>query len=307
VTAGDARRIAFVGLGQMGGQLSAHIAGALPAGYEVVGFDLDRGRAEHAGEASGIGIAADIEAAMTGAHVVCLSVPDGSAVAQVVASIPRDVAAGVVVIDFSSVSPDEAARFAADLGALGGRYFDAPVTGGVAGARAGTLTTMVGGPAAFPDDLTWLLEAFSKRVVFTGASGTGALLKTISNMIGNITTLVSIEGILVARAAGIPDEVYLEVFNNGPARSFFSEFRYPNYVLTGTFDAGMRLGLVNKDLGIALEAAASLGVRPRVCEVGRGIWRAAMGELTPEADTTQVVQYVSMSETGSPWPSGDVG
>ena len=295
--------ITFVGLGKMGFHLARHVCEqARSRGAHVRGYDIDPNRRAEANQAYGLDVVEDLETALRESSVMCLSVPDGTAVEQVLSSQRGGgVLAETNVLDFSSISPSDARRFSALMADEGGRYFDAPVTGGVAGAEEGTLTTMVGGDSPLPADIEWVPASFSGRVVPTGPSGTGALLKSINNMIGNIASLVSMEGILLARAGGIADDVFLDVINNGPARTYFSAVRYPRYVLSNTFDAGMTLGLVNKDLGIALEAAMELGVQPPMSMLGREIWRTALRRAGRDADTTRIIDTVSLEASGRGW------
>lgn len=300
---GSARRVVFVGLGKMGENLSRHVRGALPGGMEMAVFDIDRRRTEEVAgtlQASPLGSVAGIRAG----DLVCLSVPDGAVVASLVGDLEAAGAlAGTRILDFSSVSPHEATAFADRCAAAGGAYHDCPVTGGVVGARAGTLTTIVGGSDQLPEASLWPIQAFSKHVVRAGRVGSGALMKTLSNMVGNVAAIVSMEAIIIAKRAGVSDEVVLDLFNNGPARSYYSEVRYPNYVLTGTFDAGMRLGLVLKDLAIAMEAATKFGVSPSVCESGVAAWSRALDEQGADADTTRAIVSVTRAIAGTTWES----
>jgi 3-hydroxyisobutyrate dehydrogenase len=296
-------RIVFVGLGQMGFHLARHVqAAAGPRGVAVHGHDVDEERRTAAAASYGLDVVDDMMELVASGTLVCLSVPDGTVVEEILRTqFPEASWDGVAVLDFSSVAPDHAQRFAGQLAERGGLYFDAPVTGGVVGADEGTLTTMIGGHAAVPEDLEWVPRSFSSTVVWTGPSGTGALLKSISNMIGNIASLVTMEGIVLARSAGIPDDVLLSVLNNGPARSYFSSVRYPRYVVPGTFDAGMKLGLVNKDLGIALAYAMELGIQPELCLMGRELWRTALRRAGSEADTTRIIETVALHAAGREW------
>jgi 3-hydroxyisobutyrate dehydrogenase-like beta-hydroxyacid dehydrogenase len=125
------------------------------------------------------------------------------------------------------------------------------------------------------------------------------LVKTLNNMIFNIGSIATMEGIIVARKAGIPDDTLLDVLNHGTAATYFTEVRYPKYVRTRTFDAGMRVGLVNKDLGIALDAAVDAGCDLRLCAAGRQMWADALAALGPDADSTLMMDVVAQATTGT--------
>jgi len=294
------RRVVFVGLGRMGIHLAGHVsAGAAGDGSSLLAFDVDRAARERAA-AVGLTVVDELPSDLGRHDVICLSVPDGRAVRDLVDRLgPLASRSGLTLLDFSSVAPSEARAVAADLAPAGLRYIDAPVTGGVLGAEQGTLTTIVGATDEELLDLRWIPESFSSRVVCAGVVGAGALLKTLNNMIFNIASLATMEGIIVARRAGVPDDVLLEVLNHGTAATYFSQVRYPRYVMSRTFDAGMRLGLVDKDLQIALDAAADLDCQLHLCRVGRGMWADALAELGPDADTTRMMDVVARATTGA--------
>jgi 3-hydroxyisobutyrate dehydrogenase len=293
------RRVVFAGLGRMGVHLARHVAGAAPDGVAVLAYDTAASARERAA-AAGANVIAELPAGLGAGDVVCLSVPDGAAVRALLAAlVPRQPRPGLLLLDFSSVAPRDARAIAAELATDEIRYVDAPVTGGVLGAEQGTLTTIVGAEAADLAPVRWIPESFSSRVVHAGATGAGALLKTLNNMIFNVASIAAMEGMIVARRAGIADDVLLDVLNHGTAATYFSQVRYPKYVATRTFDAGMRLGLVDKDLQIALDAAGELDCELQLCTTGRGMWARALAELGPDADTTRMMDVVARSSTGS--------
>lgn len=295
------RRIGFAGLGQMGFYLAQHIqAAARSHDAAVVTYDPSTAMRERA---SGVGLATvDVPfTALGDGDVLCVSVPDGAAVRAVLDGL-GDLAAcrGLVVLDHSSVAAGDAVEISVDLARHGVTYVDAPVTGGVLAAQQGTLTTIVGAAEHDLAGVGWILESFSKRVVHADRVGAGALLKSINNMIFNVASIASMEGILLARSAGIPDEVLLDVLNNGTGVTYFSQVRYPKYIATGGFDAGMRVGLVDKDLQIALDAARAIGIELPLCSRGRAMWAGALAELGPLADSTEMMDVVSKGVTGRP-------
>ena len=294
-------RVGFAGLGQMGFHLARHIQSAASAhGVDVIGYDpspATLARASDAGLAT-----ADVPFQGFGAgDVLCVSVPDGSAVRSVLAGLgDLDACAGLIVLDHSSVSAGDATDINSSMAAHGITYIDAPVTGGVLAAEQGTLTTIIGARAPALAGVSWVPESFSKKVVYANRIGAGALLKSINNMIFNIASIASMEGILLARTAGIDDETLLDVLNNGTGVTYFSQVRYPKYIATGGFDAGMRVGLVNKDLQIALDAARELGTTLPLCTAGRAMWSTALEVLGPQADSTEMMDVVSNEVTGRP-------
>jgi 3-hydroxyisobutyrate dehydrogenase len=291
-------RVVFAGLGRMGFHLVRHVADAASA--PVFAYDVDSAARERMADVAGVTVIDQLPADLGEGDVLCLSVPDGRATRAAVASLgPLDSANGLAILDFSSVAPADATAIAADLAPSDVTYIDAPVTGGVLGAEKGTLTTIVGAGADSMQPLQWIPESFSNRVVLAGVVGAGALLKTLNNMIFNISSIACMEGIVVARRAGVPDDVLLDVLNHGTAANYFSQVRYPQYVRTRTFDAGMRVGLVDKDLQIALDAATEAGCDLRLCGAGRAMWAQALDALGPDADTTMMIDVVARATTGA--------
>jgi 3-hydroxyisobutyrate dehydrogenase-like beta-hydroxyacid dehydrogenase len=293
-------RLVFAGLGQMGFHLARHVAAAAAGrGVDVTAYDVDPAARQRMGDARDVTVVDGLPGDLGAGDVLALSVPDGTATRAVIASLgPLDGAGGLTILDFSSVSPADARAIAAELAPFDVTYLDAPVTGGVFGAEQGTLTTIVGAGEEALRDVRWIPESFSGRVVAAGAVGAGALVKTLNNMIFNIGSIATMECIIVARKAGIPDDTLLDVLNHGTAATYFTEVRYPKYVRTRTFDAGMRVGLVNKDLGIALDAAVDAGCDLRLCAAGRQMWADALAALGPDADSTLMMDVVARATTG---------
>lgn len=302
--------IVFVGLGQMGAHLAAHIAAAGDTrGVVVHGYDIDAERTRQVTTGSSLEplvTPGALVEAVGAASTVCLSLPGGDAVRSLLLDdLGPEALTDTTVIDFSSIAPEVAREICDRMTGAGCTYIDAPVTGGVIGAEAASLVVMVGAPRDALGADTWIVDAVASRVVYVGSVGLGSLLKTVSNMIGNVIALVSIEGIVMALKSGIEEDVLLDVLNHGPARTYFSEVRYPRYVATGTFDSGMKLSLVNKDLEIARAAAEDCEVDLVVSAAGMQLWKTALDEAGGSADTTRVVESVTRRIAGMEWQDVD--
>jgi 3-hydroxyisobutyrate dehydrogenase len=142
-------------------------------------------------------------------------------------------------------------------------------------------------------------------VVWTGASGTGALLKTINNWIGNTAAVAAMEGIVLLRAAGLENDAILEVLNDGPAATYFSMSRYPRYLADRDAPSGAPLGLVTKDLRIAVEAADRMGATPALGLLAEGMWRGAVTHYGKDGDMLQMLDHVSRTMLGRSWEDVD--
>jgi 3-hydroxyisobutyrate dehydrogenase len=296
--------ILFVGLGKLGHLLVGHLSGpAATRGVPLYVNDVDPAPGAEAQRRYGVRAVAEVADVPRGRTVLCLCLPGKAAILAVVAEAERCglLGADAVVVDFSSVPPDFARQLAAELAERGVAYLDAPVTGGLAAARTGQMVAMVGGSGDALERVRWIMDAFCARVVPTGPPGSGALLKTVNNLVGNVAAIAAMEGIGVLRQAGLADEAILEVLNNGPAATYFSQVRYPRHVMTGTYRSGAELGLVDKDLSIAADALRDLGAQAPLSMLAREMWRGALTRYGPDGDMTMMLDFVTRLSLGRGW------
>jgi 3-hydroxyisobutyrate dehydrogenase len=182
----------------------------------------------------------------------CFDAPDG---------VLAQAAPGLVVYDFTTSDPVETRAIAARAAEHGIAYLDAGMSGGAAGADAGTLTLMVGGDRDAFERTRGLLERISKRLFHLGGSGTGHTMKLIHNMVCHTVFLATCEGGRMAEAAGISLADMIGVFNVSNARSYASEVRFPAHILSGKWDARSRVYNLRKDVSMAVTLAGSLGAQ----------------------------------------------
>jgi 3-hydroxyisobutyrate dehydrogenase len=296
--------ILFVGLGKLGHLLVGHLSG--PAARRSVPLyvnDADPAPGAEAERRYGVRAVAELAGVPQGRTVLCLCLPGKAAIREVIAAAERCGLLGpdAVVVDFSSVPPDFARDLAAELAERDVACLDAPVTGGLAAAESGSMVAMVGGSGAALERVRWILDTFCERVVPTGPPGSGALLKTVNNLVGNVAAIAAMEGIGVLRQAGLADEAILEVLNNGPAATYFSRIRYPRHVMTGTYRSGAELGLVNKDLSIAADALRDLGAQAPLSTLAREMWRGALTRYGSDGDMTMMLDFVTRLSLGRSW------
>ncbi len=202
-------------------------------------------------------------------------------------------APGTVVFDLTTSFPDDTRRVAARAAEAGVAYLDAAMSGGAAGADGGTLTLMIGGDEAVFEKSRPLLDAVSKSIYYLGDSGAGHAMKLIHNMVVHTIFLTNCEAGRMAEAAGISLGDMIEVFNSSNARSYSSEFRFPKHILSETWDARSRVYNLNKDLGMAVRLADSMGVDARYAKqtleflghaIDRGMAEKDYSLLYPEFD-----------------------
>ncbi|WP_433508909.1 NAD(P)-dependent oxidoreductase [Nonomuraea sp. CA-143628] len=280
-------RVGFVGLGNMGAPMAARLA---ESGYLLTVTDAAPGvAAAFAAEHPTAGVAAGPES-FAAVQALILMLPNSAVVEEV---LERDGLAdaltpGSLVIDMSSSEPLRTRALAARLGAKGLPMLDAPVSGGVRGAKAGTLSVLAGGS---PQELAWatpLLRAMARTVIPVGDIGSGHAAKALNNLVSAATISITVEALSLAESFGISPETMTRVLNSSSGRSNTSENKVAQFMTSGTFASGFALRLMSKDVDIAVDLARALS---RPAEIADGVarqWRRVAGTVTPQTDHTEM-------------------
>ena len=253
--------IAFIGLGNMGAPMAANL---VKAGHSVAGFDLVAALRETAAT-SGVAIAESARAAVAAAEVVVTMLPAGRHVVAVWSDILPAAPKGALFIDSSTIDVESARRAHQAAAAAGMASLDAPVSGGVGGAAAGTLTFMAGGEAAAFAAGKPLLEAMGKRIVHCGGAGAGQAAKICNNMILGATMIATCEAFVLAEKLGLSAQALYDVAStsSGQSWSLTSYCPVPGPVPASPanreYKPGFSAALMLKDLRLAQEAAAAVG------------------------------------------------
>ena len=267
--------VGFVGLGTMGRPIAERL---LAAGHPLVVSDLS---GVDAGwwEAEGARFKGSAAAVAEAARIIFLSLPGPREVEQVVTGphgIMEAARPGDIVVDLSTNSHAIVTSLAARLAAADVAFVDAPVSGGVAGAVKGTLAVMAGGDAAVIETLAPLMAAFSARVFHAGAAGMGTIAKLANNQIFLTAGTAVQEGFVMAAKAGLDSTVLLEILKASSASGYIG---MAPLFFARDFDRVMfRLGLAAKDLGLALETAADLGVAMPTSQGAAEVYRDAIAK-----------------------------
>lgn len=284
------RTVGLVGLGNMGTPMAERL---VAEGATVRAFDVaPEAREKFVAAVPGAEIVGSAAETAVGAEAVLLVLPNSDIVESVVSGGLADALdAGAVLVDMSSSEPTHTVALAERLAAEGRVLVDAPVSGGVSGARAATLVVMAGGPDEAVRKVWPLFEAMG-RPRHVGAVGAGHALKALNNLMSAAHLLASSEAMLIGQRFGLDPQVMLDVVNNASGRSGSTENKWPNYVLPGTFDAGFMIDLMVKDLHIALRLGESTGGPMRHAAVTAALWDEAAAALPEGADHTEIVRFL---------------
>jgi 3-hydroxyisobutyrate dehydrogenase len=194
-------------------------------------------------------------------------------------------------VDATSGDPEESRRLAERLREKGVVYLDAPVSGGTAGAEKGTLTVMLGGPEEAVERVRPYL-AYAKKVVHVGPVGAGHAVKAINNALLAVNLWAAGEGLVALVAQGVSAERALEVINASSGRSNATENLIPERVLTRAFPKTFALGLLVKDLGIAMRVLEGEKAPSPLLRLVREVYEMAKRELGPEADHVEALKLL---------------
>jgi 2-hydroxy-3-oxopropionate reductase len=280
--------IGFIGLGIMGLPMAGHLAAA---GHSL--FVSDRSRRRDEIEQGATACSSHAEIARR-SDIIITMVPDTADVEAVLfdtGGVAEGLSAGKLVIDMSSIAPLATKRFAERIAALGVDYLDAPVSGGEVGAKAATLTIMVGGSEAAFERARALFDAMGKNVTHVGESGAGQTAKVANQIIVALNIAAVGEALLFASKAGADPVRVRKALLGGFASSRVLEV-HGERMLKRTFAPGFRIDLHHKDLGLALASAGELGVSLPQTAFCRELLNAARGNGEGALDHSAIVRQL---------------
>ncbi len=171
------------------------------------------------------------------------------------------ITSGSIIVDLTTSNPEESIKLAEELKVYNIDYLDCGMTGGAQGAANGTLTLMIGGEKDTIQKAKSILESFTNKLVHVGKTGSGHAMKLIHNMVTHTIFLATVEGVRGAKELGIDPNIVIDVFNSGNARSFISEKRFPNHILSEKWDAKSRVSNLYKDLSMVTNTLNNLEIK----------------------------------------------
>jgi 3-hydroxyisobutyrate dehydrogenase len=264
------------------------------AGYVVRGYDTADDARTRFGERTGAAPADSLTDAAEGARAVVLMLPSSAVVRDVLldrgllAAVPT----GGLLLDMGSSEPTQTRELGARAAERGVRLLDAPVSGGVRGAEAGTLTIMVGGAAESVAVCRPLFEALGDEVMHAGPLGAGHAVKALNNLLSATSLLASAEAFRVAERFGLDPQQMVKVVNSSTGRSYSTEVKLPDYVLPRKYTAGFGLRLLLKDVRTAVALARATSTPTPLSDGCLRLWEEAAESLPEDADHTEIARWI---------------
>jgi 3-hydroxyisobutyrate dehydrogenase len=288
VSAAELRRIAFIGVGNMGWPMAANL---VKAGFDVVVCDMLPDRAASFVTEVGGEAAADAAAAVRGADAVVTILPTSKHVVQAVEAMGDALASGMLIIEMTSGVPTTTRNLAESLAPRGVKVIDAPVSGGVPKAKTGELAIMLGGDATDVARADAVLRAMGTALTHVGGVGAGQAMKALNNLMGAAGFLIGVEALLIGQRFGLDPAQMVDVLNASTGMNSSTQRKFKQFVLSRRFDAGFGLELMAKDCSVAMEVARDTATPAPFSALCREMWASAVALLGPGQDHTAMAQF----------------
>ncbi|MSO74760.1 MAG: NAD(P)-dependent oxidoreductase [Alphaproteobacteria bacterium] len=291
----SAELIGFIGLGNMGAPMAANLA---KAGHALLCFDAagTQGRTPASAEAAG-----SAAAIAERVRIALFSLPDGKisdAVArEMLAAKPRKLE---ILIDTSTTGMGDAKRLHDVCAKAGIAYVDAPVSGGVVGAKAGTLALMVAAPLALYETIALLLKPMARQVFHVGTRpGQGMAMKLLNNFLSATAMAATSEAIAFGERQGLDMKTMLDIINISTGQNTATSDKFPKRVLPATYDHGFATRLMAKDMRLYLDAVRHAGTPAKIGEPIAALWDR-LDTTWPKSDFTEIYPFVRDGEPKGP-------
>lgn len=282
-------KIGFIGVGNMGGPMALNL---VKAGRQLVVHDVNAKALAPFGNQ--VQIASSPAEVASTAEIVMVSLPRPETVQAVVFG-DKGIASGSkrkIFVDLSTTGPRVARQVSDDLKKQGVVALDAPVSGGVAGAKKGTVAVMVAGPRREAEIVMPLLQPVGKVFYIGAEPGMGQTMKLINNLLSGTAQAATAEAIVMGTKFGLDPGIMIDVLNAGTGRNTATEAKFPNDILPRRFQGGFALGLMVKDLKLALETAESLHAPMWIGQAVKQLWLYAEGRGGPDQDSTELIKHL---------------
>jgi 3-hydroxyisobutyrate dehydrogenase-like beta-hydroxyacid dehydrogenase len=267
--------VGFVGLGTIGGPMAGRV---VDAGIPLTVYDLSQAAVGRMVERGAVA-AKDLASLAQSCAVIFLSLPGPADVEKVVAGqggILANAKPGTIVVDLTTNAVETVRRMHELASKKGIVFLDAPVSGGVAGAKKGTLAVMIGGSAAAIETVTPYVKAFGENIFHVGDVGAGTVAKLVNNQIVMAASIVVQEALTLAKKAGIEESVIVDILNKSSAKAYAG--MVPLFLARDFDKAFFKLSLAAKDVDVALMSAKSLGVDMPTTKAASAVYHKAIAE-----------------------------
>ena len=284
-------RIGFIGIGAMGAPMAARL---VRAGRTVAVFDAKPGAAERFAADSGAVAARSVTELMQHAELVITMLRTSNDVKDVLlgGGAASALAPGSTVIDMTSGSPELTKVIAENLASRGIAMLDAPVSGGIKGARDGALTVMVGGSKSELERWLPVLKVFGSQIFHVGPIGAGQAIKALNNLVSAAGLTAAAEAVLIGKRFGLDPVQMIDIFNVSSGRNHSTENKFKNAILPGTYAGGFAFDLMLKDISIAVDLAEQTGTPAELGHACVAMWERAKRVLSPGADSTEIARWL---------------
>lgn len=288
-------QVAFIGLGNMGGPMAINL---VKAGHQVTAFDLSQAALAQVA-AEGAKVAESAKAAVVGADFIISMLPAGKHVAGLYQDVADVIKSDALVLDCSTIDAATARAVGASLAAKGIAFVDAPVSGGVGGAKAGTLTFIVGGSTEHFAKTQTVLTAMGKNLFHAGEVGAGQIAKICNNMLLSVLMVGTSEAIQLGVDNGLDPKVLSEIMLKSSGRNWTLELYnpcpdvQPNVPSSNDYQGGFMVDLMAKDLGLAAECAQQSQSATPMGALARNLYVAHQRQGFGKLDFSSIFRFFS--------------
>ncbi len=289
--------IGFVGIGAMGAPMAGNLA---RAGYKLLVYDLDAARTAALAGTNGVSVAKSLAELGAAANILITMLPDGKAVRAALCGsndsfkdcLLERAAKNTLIIDMSSSSPMGTRELGALLEQRKLQLIDAPVSNGVKGAVAATLSIMVGGERNIFERVKPMLEKMGSQIYHAGPLGAGHAIKALNNYVSAAGLIAACEAMHAGQAFGIDPNVIVDIINTSSGMNNTTKNKCRQYMISGTYNAGFSAGLMAKDVRTALEIAEAMQTSTRFAKPTAEVWSAMEKEMGFASDHTEMNKFL---------------
>lgn len=283
--------IGFIGIGQMGRWMTEHL---LETGYRLTVYDTNADAVALL-EEKGALVAPSVEELGNVNELVITMLPNSAIVESVVAGeggLLHSMKPSGIIIDMSSSYAMSTKRLAEQVTAAGLTLIDAPVSGGVKGAKAGTLTIMVGAKEDDFKKVLPILQCMGNTINLVGETGAGHALKAINNYLSATSMYATTEAMILAKKLGLDLNIALDTINQSSGQSFSTHYKFPTFVLNREFNSGFSLELLQKDVRMVNMLARDQKIPILLGSLVEQIYESALQSVSSHQDHTEIVKFL---------------